>query len=184
LTRRRDQTSDAAPASTAASTAGKVEFSPDVEGLEVEAVMVAARVLVAVSARSIAAVEDEVTLPQLRVLVMVASAGPLNLGAVAAGLGVHPSNGTRVVERLVKAGLLDRRDDPADRRTLLLELTDAGRGLVERVMADRRAAIAAILESMPASRRRSLVPTLRAFAAAGGEVSESAVWSLGWTTSA
>lgn len=154
------------------------------ESRDVEAVMVAARVLVALSARSIAAVEDEVTLSQLRVLVMVASAGPLNLGAVAAGLGVHPSNGTRVVERLVKAGLLDRRDDPTDRRNLLLELTEAGRELVERVMDDRRAAIAAILEHMPASRRRSLVPTLRAFAAAGGEVPDPAVWSLGWTTTA
>jgi DNA-binding MarR family transcriptional regulator len=179
LTTGENQTSGAA-----APSARTAEATQLTDGLEVDAVMVAARVLVAVSARSIAAVEDEVTLPQLRVLVMVASAGPLNLGAVAAGLGVHPSNGTRVVERLVRAGFLDRRDDPADRRNLLLELTEAGRNLVGRVMDDRRAAIAAILEGMPASRRRSLVPTLRAFAAAHGEVSDAAVWSLGWTTTA
>jgi len=135
-----------------------------------------------IRAQSVAAVEDEVTLPQLRLLVMVASRGTLNLGAVAAGLGVHPSNATRAVDRLVVAGLLDRSDDPTDRRHLLLEITDAGRALVWQVMSHRRTAVAAILDRMPASRRRSLVPALAAFALAGGEVPDTDVWSLGWTT--
>ena len=149
---------------------------------DVEAVMAATRVLVAVSARSVALVDHLVTLPQLRVLVMVGSRGGLNLGAVAAGLGVHPSNATRAVDKLVVAGLLDRRDDPTDRRNLLLELSPEGRALVDRVMDERRVAIAGILERMPVSRRRALVPVLRAFAAAAGEVSDDAIWSLGWTT--
>ena len=151
-------------------------------GDEVEAVMVAARVLVAVSARSVAAVEDTVTLPQLRVLVILASRGPLNLGAVAEGLGVHLSNATRACNRLVAAGLLDRRDNPADRRNLLLELTPAGHDLVHRVMSHRRAAIADVLDRMPSSRRRALAPVLRSFARAGGEVAEAEVWALGWTS--
>jgi DNA-binding MarR family transcriptional regulator len=153
-----------------------------IHGREVEAVMAAARVLMGVSAQSVAAIDDPVTLPQLRVLVMVASRGPLNLGAVATGLGVHSSNATRLVERLVVAGLLDRRDDPADRRNLLLELTAAGRELVDNVMDHRRAAIVKILERMPSSRRRTLAAGLRSFAEAGDEVSDDAVWSLGWTT--
>jgi DNA-binding MarR family transcriptional regulator len=149
---------------------------------DVDAVMLAARVLIAVSAQSVAAVDDVITLPQLRVLVMVSSRGHLNLGAVATGLGVHPSNATRAVERLVVAGLLNRSDDPTDRRNIVLELTSEGQALVDKVMNDRRAAIAEILQRMPASRRRALVPVLRAFAAAGGEVPADAVWSLGWTT--
>ncbi|WP_346271797.1 MarR family winged helix-turn-helix transcriptional regulator [Pseudonocardia sp.] len=149
---------------------------------EVEGIMAAARVLVGVSAQSVAAIEDTVTLPQLRILVMVASRGPLNLGAVAAGLRVHPSNATRAVERLVVAGLLSRDDDPADRRNLQLRLTDAGRDLVATVMDSRRAAIAGILERMPARRRRTLAAALRSFADAGDEVSEDIVWSVGWTT--
>lgn len=151
---------------------------------DVEAVMAAARVLVAVTARSVAAVEDVVTLSQLRVLVIVASRTAPNLGAVATSLGVHPSNATRTVDRLVTAGLLDRSDDPTDRRNLVLELTPEGHELVKRVMNDRRAAIADILDRMPPGRRRSLVPVMRAFAEAGGEtVEDDAAWSLGWTTS-
>jgi hypothetical protein len=46
----------------------------------------------------------------------------------------------------------------------------------------RRRAIAAVLERMPPARRRSLVPVMRAFAEAGGETSDDAAWSLGWTT--
>lgn len=149
---------------------------------DVDAVMAAARVLVAVSAQSVAAVEDVVTLPQLRVLVMVASRTAPNLGAVAEGLGVHPSNATRAVDRLVMAGLLDRSDDPTDRRNLVLSLTVKGRDLVEQVMDQRRTAIAAILDRMPPGRRRSLIPVMRAFAEAGGETPDDAAWSLGWTT--
>jgi DNA-binding MarR family transcriptional regulator len=162
--------------------------APDLDGdaaalaAEVEAVMLAARVLVGVSAQSVAALDDTVTLPQLRVLVMVSSRGQLNLGAVAAGLGVHASNATRTVDRLVVAGLISRSEDPTDRRHLALELTAQGHAVVEKVMNDRRAAIAKILGRMPSSRRRSLVPALRAFAEAGGEVPADAVWSLGWTT--
>jgi DNA-binding MarR family transcriptional regulator len=151
---------------------------------EVEAVLAATRLLVAVTARSVAEVEDRVTLPQLRVLVMIASRGPLNLGAVAVGMGVHPSNATRACDRLVGAALLTRREDPTDRRQLVLELTPAGDRLVTAVMDSRRAAVREVLTRMPARQRRALVPALRAFAEAGGEVPDRAVWSMGWTTPA
>jgi DNA-binding MarR family transcriptional regulator len=111
------------------------------------------------------------------------SRGPLNLAAVADGLGIHPSNATRACDRLVAAGLLDRRDNPADRRNLLLELTPSGRELVARVMAHRRVAIAEILDRMPTGRRRALTNVLRSFAAAAGELPHRDVWELGWTTS-
>lgn len=154
-----------------------------VDDPEVDAVMGAARIMVALSARAIAALDEAVTLPQLRVLVMVASRGTLNLAAVAAGLGVHASNATRAVDRLVVAGLLARGDDPTDRRNLLLELTPAGRSLVDGVMEHRRAAVVEILERMPARARRGLAEVLDAFAAAADAVPEDAIWSLGWTTS-
>jgi DNA-binding MarR family transcriptional regulator len=148
---------------------------------QVDAVMRAARVLVGVTARSFAAIEDRVTLPQLRIMVMIASRGPLNLGSIAASLEVHPSNASRACDRLVAAGLLDRRNDPADRRNLLLRLTEAGTQLVDEVTAQRRQAIQDTLEKMPARQRRGLVAALGAFADAAGEPAEAA-WSLGWTT--
>jgi len=149
---------------------------------EIDAVLVAARVLVAVSAGSVAAVEDRVALPQLRVLVMIASRGPQNLHSVAEGLGVHPSNATRACDKLVEAHLLHRSDDPADRRNLILRLTESGRQLVHTMMENRRVAIAAILAKMRVQHRSSLVAPLRAFAEAAGETPEGQLWALGWTT--
>jgi DNA-binding MarR family transcriptional regulator len=149
---------------------------------EVDAVMTAARVLVAVTAQSVAAVEDRVTLPQLRVLVMIASREPQNLNAVAQALGVHSSNATRACDKLVEARLLHRSEDPADRRNVILRLTESGQQLIRTVMDTRRAAIASILAKMRVQQRSSLVPPLRAFADAAGEIFHSQTWALSWTT--
>lgn len=148
---------------------------------QVDAVMVAARVLVAVVASSVAEVEDRVSLPQLRILVMLATRGPLNLVAVAESLGVHPSNATRTVERLVVAGLVDRRDVPTDRRNVSLTLTAEGQTLVDSVFEHRRAAIQTVVQRMPEAKRRALPNALESFADAAGEVPESPAGDMHWT---
>ena len=149
---------------------------------EIDAVMVATRVMVAVSAQSVASVEDQVTLPQYRVLVMIASRGPQNVTSVAQGLRVHTSNATRLCDKLVEAGLIHRSEDPTDRRNLVLQLTAAAYRLVQTVTDQRRAVITKVLTKLPAPLRNDLLPALRAFADAAGEIPESQVWALGWTT--
>ncbi|WP_092612110.1 MarR family winged helix-turn-helix transcriptional regulator [Raineyella antarctica] len=147
---------------------------------QVEAVLKAADVLLRVAARSVVEVEDRVTSPQLRVLVLVALRGPQNLGAVARELGVHASNATRTCDRLVSAGLLSRREDLVDRRYVQLDLTEAGRALVGTVLDHRRRAIADVLERMPAASRNDVAEAMDSFAAAaGGEGIEDGRFTLG-----
>ena len=67
----------------------------------VDAVLRASRVLVAVAVRSLAAVDHDVTLPQYRALVVLASRGPQRPSALAEALAVHPSTITRLCDRLV-----------------------------------------------------------------------------------
>lgn len=142
--------------------------------------MAASRVLSAVVATSVAEVEDQVSLTQLRVLVMLATHGSLNLVAVAESLRVHRSNATRTAERLVVAGLVDRRDLPTDRRNVCLTLTPKGQRLVESVFEHRRAAIGQVISRMPASKRRALPSALESFAEAAGEVSEHPAGDIHW----
>lgn len=156
--------------------------APGPSAEHIEAVRLASRVLVAVTAQSLASVEDRVTLPQYRILVILASRGPQNLRAVAQSLGVNPSAATRLCDKLVAAGLIHRSDDPADRRYLVLRLTTDGHQLVQSVIDQRSAAIATVLAKMPPQLRDDLLPALRAFADAAGEVSDRQVWALGWTT--
>lgn len=148
---------------------------------QVAAVMLAAQTLVGFAAQSVVAVEDRVTLPQLRILTLVAGRGSLNLLTLAQAMGIHPSNATRAVDRLVAANLLRRAESSHDRRHLLLELTQDGRELIESVTAHRRVAIAEVLARMPASRRRSLVGAMRSFGQAAGEVAAGESWRLGWS---
>ena len=134
-----------------------------------DALLTASRLLVGISASSIAAVDDTITIPQFRTLVILSNRGPVNLATLATSLGVQPSATGRMVDRLVSAGLIDRLPHPTSRRELLASLTKRGREVVSKVTANRRSEIARIVEKMPASERQGLVRALTAFTAAGGE---------------
>ena len=134
-----------------------------------DALMTASRLLVAISARSIGLVDETITIPQFRTLVILSNRGPVNLATLAGLLGVQPSATGRMVDRLVAAGLIDRLPHPTSRRELLAALTKRGREVVRQVTAYRRAEIAAIVEKMPPPERQGLVRALTSFTAAGGE---------------
>lgn len=153
-----------------------------VPGEEVDAVLAACRVLVAISARSIASVGASVDVSQLRALVVVASNEGISLGKLAAAAGLSLSTASRLCDRLVAAGLLNRADDPANRRQLSLTLTDAGRRVLRQVTDNRRQAVQPILRKLSRQRRAALVAALADFAAASGEPAEKELWSLGWAT--
>ncbi|GCB43359.1 MarR family winged helix-turn-helix transcriptional regulator [Streptomyces sp. NL15-2K] len=133
------------------------------------AVLTASRLLVAVSARSLAEVEERVTLPQFRMLVVLSTRGATKLVALADLLQVAPSTAMRMVDRLIAAGLADRHTNPDNRRETLLQLTDEGRHAVESVTARRRAELAAIVERLAPGQRAVLIEALTAFNEAGGE---------------
>lgn len=137
----------------------------------VTALLTASRLLVAVSARSLAAVEDSLTLPQFRMLVVLDGRGPLSLSGLAGELGVQPSTAMRMIDRLVAAGMVARGVSAEDRRTSVISLTKAGRRIVNEATARRRQEIAHIVNGMPAGQRRHLIEALQAFTEAGGEPS-------------
>lgn len=145
----------------------------------VDAVLRAANVLLRVVAQSVIEVEDVVTTPQLRVLVLIATRGPQNPGAIATELGVHPSNATRICDRLVNAGLIARRDDPGDRRYRALSLTPEGASLVNTVLEHRRTAVAAVMGRLPKELRDIAAQGMNAFAEAdGGDGSEDGRFTI------
>lgn len=148
---------------------------------QIDAVLDASRVLVAASSQSLAAVHDGISLTQFRVLVILAGREPMDLNALAGQMGVHPSNATRACDRLVAFDLLDRSEDPADRRRLLLTPSASGRRMLRAVSEHRRTAIHDVLVRMPASQRRHLRQVMRDFAAAGGQLS-SGDWAGLWMT--
>lgn len=130
-------------------------------------VLTASRLLVAVSARSLAAVEERVTLPQFRMLVVLSTRGATKLVTLADLLQVAPSTAMRMVDRLIAAGLADRQANPGNRRETLLQLTEEGRRTVADVTARRRSEIAVIVEKLRPTQRLALIEALAAFNEAG-----------------
>ena len=145
----------------------------------VDAVLRASRVLVQVAARSLARVEGNVTIPQYRALVVLASRGPQSAGALADALGVHISTLTRLCDRLVAKGLITRVDEPGNRRRVTLALTPRGRGLVRSVTNRRRKEIARIVARVPRHQRTALVDALHAFGEAADEPADAS-WAPEW----
>ena len=73
------------------------------------------------------------TFRQHEVLRLVSVRGPLAMHELAQLLGISRSSATEVVERLVAHGLLERRQDPIDRRAVQVALTVRAQGLVAQV---------------------------------------------------
>jgi DNA-binding MarR family transcriptional regulator len=145
----------------------------------IDAVLSASRVLVAVAARSLADVAEEVTLTQYRTLVVLASRGPQNLAGLAEAVGVTPATTTRMCDRLVRKDLIRRRTERDDRRHLRVMLTEKGRALVDAVTDRRRREIERIMNEIPPEEQVVLIQALGRLATAAGEVPEQD-WSSGW----
>ncbi|GGK91990.1 transcriptional regulator [Planomonospora parontospora subsp. parontospora] len=144
------------------------------------AVLTGSRLLVAIAARSLAAVEDKVTLPQFRMLVVLATHGQTKLVTLAERLSVNPSTAMRMADRLAGTQLIVREINPHNRRETLIRLTPQGRRIVDEVTARRSEEIAAIVSRMSPEQCRALISAMAAFTRAGGEPPAGDVHPLGW----
>ncbi|WP_232326655.1 MarR family winged helix-turn-helix transcriptional regulator [Microbispora sp. ATCC PTA-5024] len=135
--------------------------------------------LVSISARSLAAAEDRLTLPQFRMLLVLGRA-ETKLVTLAERLAVNSSTAMRMADRLAAAGFLQREVNPHNRRETLLRLTDSGRQIVDEVSARRKAEIGAIISRMSPAKRRALIAAMKEFNEAAGEPPAHVPFPLGW----
>jgi DNA-binding MarR family transcriptional regulator len=135
-----------------------------------DAVLTASRTLVAVATQSLGAAAEETTIAQYRALVVLASRGPQRLVDLAVALDVTPSTAGRMGDRLVRKGLIRRQRSRADRRSVQVSITAAGRAVVDQATTRRRELLAGILGRLPAGQQAAVARAFGAFAAAAGEV--------------
>jgi DNA-binding MarR family transcriptional regulator len=142
------------------------------------ATLAASRALVGVIAASVAPVLERVTLPQLRVLVLLTTFGSSRTGWLAERLGVHQSTFTRNADRMVEAGLVRRSGNPANRREVLIEATPAGRRLADSVLQRRERELRRIVERLDDGQRDAVLAGMRLFAQAAGEPTDTLLLGL------
>jgi DNA-binding MarR family transcriptional regulator len=107
--------------------------------------------------------------PQLNALLVIERSEGVNLGGLATELRMLLSSASRLTDRLVASGLVERVPGRVDRREIALYLTPSARTLLGELRTIRRRALAAVLERMSGSGRASLLRGLTEFAAAAGE---------------
>jgi DNA-binding MarR family transcriptional regulator len=90
----------------------------------------------------------KVTTEQYGVLTYVLERSSVSMGELAVARNVALNTATSLVDRLVTAGLVERRGDPDDRRVVRVVLTPRGQTLVEQLRTVRRAAFRAVLDEL------------------------------------
>ena len=82
--------------------------------------------------RSPELLEANVTMAQMKLLMLIAAAGELAMSEIGTQLGVSLSTVSGLVDRLVDSGYAVRRESPADRRQVLVSPTAAGSAFLDR----------------------------------------------------
>jgi DNA-binding MarR family transcriptional regulator len=103
----------------------------------------------------------DLTLPQLRLLYLLAREGPATPGALARTLRLAPSTVTGLLDRLDERGLVRRDDDPASRRCVVASATGAGAALIDDVVASRREQLSALLARLSEDERARVAEAFR-----------------------
>lgn len=103
--------------------------------------------------------DGELTSMQMSTLGMAADA-PLRVSRVAANLGIRVPSATEQIIKLEQAGLVSRRQDPADSRAVLVQLTEEGRTAWEAAGRRRNERVAALLAHLDDDDRAVLAAAL------------------------
>ena len=110
-------------------------------------------------------VPTEVRISPGHVQIMIAlTRGPHSVGQLAEVLGVSPPAATRLVDRLVEHGIVERRHDREDRRVVLVDYVPAMRDVARRLMEVRRRRLTEAMERLSDEEAWMFVRGLRSLA--------------------
>ncbi|MEU8245729.1 MarR family transcriptional regulator [Nonomuraea sp. NPDC048916] len=113
---------------------------------------------------------SNLTMRQLKVIVILAINGSASGQELATGLGVGLGTVTGIVDRLVAQGLVSRHEDPHDRRVRRVELTDAGVKLIEEINDARLEQYDLIMRHLDTDTLRALDMVIRRIRAVADEL--------------
>jgi DNA-binding MarR family transcriptional regulator len=123
----------------------------------------------------------DLTMPQLKVLLLLGERGSARVSWLAEQMAVSPPNITGILDRLERRGWIGRQSDRVDRRVVRVVLTEAGRAVLTELCSASAERSAPCLQGLPAASRRQLKASLDELATAlraaggGGEADGSAL---------
>ncbi len=126
----------------------------------------ATRGLLALNVVALEEMEKRIGLAPLRALQSLERLGPSLVTELGKDLDLVPSTASRLSDRLAEAGFITRTIAPHNRRATMLELTEAGRAVLEDLVRNRVALLSAVADQMSAPERDALLRGAAAFTSA------------------
>jgi DNA-binding MarR family transcriptional regulator len=114
------------------------------------------------SPKKMKSIAFELTLAQGRCLRAIARMENCTLGELSQHLDISPSTASPLIDRLVRAGLVQREDDPQDRRTVRLRLSLEGQQMFGRHKEERREHMQMFLDRLTEEQRKAMLNALEA----------------------
>ena len=103
----------------------------------------------------------DLSFTQARVLFTLANGQPMAINELAAQLGQSVAAAGRNVDSLVRSGLVERNENPADRRVRLVSISTQGHEVVDQQVSARRQTLRTFAEQLPEEQARGLLEALR-----------------------
>lgn len=103
---------------------------------------------------------EGMTVPQIKTMAFLARHAPCTVGELAGGLGVAMATASEAVDRLVEHSLIERQPDPADRRRVMIALTEQGQSLADEMWAIRQRQMRDTFARLPAEDQAVFVNAL------------------------
>lgn len=112
----------------------------------------------------------QLTMVQLKILLRLHRSAGLSSQDLARSTAVSPATMTGVVDRLVGQGLVERREDAADRRVRRLALTPEGAALAENVLSAGERHLRDLLDRLPPDDLEKVAQAFELLAGAAADV--------------
>src|SRR6185503_12989738 len=110
------------------------------------------------------------SMPQLSVLIQLHFRGVCGMSEVSERFEITPAAASQLVDKLVQSGLIQRVEDPHDRRAKLLSLTDKGRDLIQQGIEERYRWVEELAEKLSPEERVQVSEALNIMTEAAREL--------------
>ena len=107
------------------------------------------------------------TMPQLKVCLLLYMYGPSRMSEIASALGVSLATATGVMDRLVERDIVLREGQPDDRRVVICRLSEKGEGLISGLWQLSRDRLGELMRALSTSQLLMITDALAAILQAG-----------------
>ncbi len=109
---------------------------------------------------------------QINILMRLFHGGCAQIGEVGEKMGITKAAASQAVDRLVQMGLVQRQEDPQDRRIKRLELTPHGRDLIQKGLEARTQWLENLAQSLPLDQQQTVLVALTLLTEAARQIKD------------